>query len=407
MSCFYRTTSHKANTASLSFLGLFLMLTLWSCGDSAEQVRKTELPYQIDLVEAYKQNTEVPLSLFAKSIEYLPLESTDSALIGRFPHFYLFDDYLISIAFRQVFLFDRKTGNFIKEIQGYGNGPDEYRYTRPHLHADEKRGLVYVRDSRKVERGLNINGKTALRFNTPNDDRYYVTSYASLNNDLFIGFHPNPACDQNLKLVVFNKAGQVINTFSNHLECVNYDPGRISFNSSEGAFYHWNNQVGFKETYNDTLFMVSADTLSAKAVFNSGEFSLPYEEKKKLQIEDRAGYYSITSFDETDLHIFFQLLYKGNRHSGIYTKNTGKTQISRRGKSGIQGFTNDLDNFLPFNPVYATNQGELVGFIEAPDVIGWLDENPEKARALPPRLMELTNLREDDNPIVMVVKLKD
>ena len=407
MSCFNRAYLQRVHVVYPFVIGLSLSFLLLSCGSTEEQKNSPKLPYQVNLVEAYRQNSQVPLSRFAKSVEYIKLESSEEALIGQFPHFYLFGDYLICIAFRQVYVFDRKSGDFIEELRGYGQGPDEYRSTRSRIHADEERGVVYVRDNRNIELGLNVKGETALRFKGPEGDEHYVTNYAQLNDDLFVGFHPNTLCDQDIKLVIFNKVGKVIKTFTNHLQCENYDPNRLYFSSSEGTFYHWNGQVGFKETYNDTLFIVKTDSLSTKAVFNSGEYGLPYEEKKKLQGEGTENYHVITQIDETDNQIFFNLYFRENRHSGFYDKQTGETLISRTRDAENHLFINDLDNFLPFNPLYATGQGELVGFIEAPEVLNWLDENPEKAQALPNSLRELTKLSDDDNPIVMIVKLKD
>ena len=71
------------------------------------------------------------------------------------------------------------------------------------------------------------------------------------------------------------------------------------------------------------------------------------------------------------------------------------------------GFENDIDNFIPFQFYSINNSGELVGFQEAYIVKKWFDENPDKAAKLPPNLQKLKNIKETDNPIVMIAKLKE
>lgn len=407
MSSFLSLASGKGTTPKRMLLASFIIAIFTQCSSPENQVATQGLPYTIKVAEAYQQGAEVPLSQFAESVEYIPLETTEGALIGRNASFYLFGDYIISIAFRQVYLFDRKSGAFIKELKRYGQGPDEYRNTQPNIHADEKRGVVYLKDNRNVSLGLNVKGETSFSFKTPQGAGAYIMGYAQLTDDLFVGFQANPVCEEQVKLMIFNKNGEVIKTFANHLQCEQDDLGSISFDSGEGSFYRWNGQVGFKETYNDTLFMVSPDSLSPKAVFDSGDYGIAYKDKKRLEMAAGKDYHLITDLDETDEHLFFRLYFKEEMHSGLYNKQTRETQVVRSDKSDINGFHNDLDNFLPFSLKYATDDQQAVGFIEAPDVITWLEENPEKAKALPTRLKPLSQLKEDDNPVLMIVTLKD
>jgi len=406
MSCFLSLASGRGTTPKRMLLASFIIAIFTQCGSPENQITTQGLPYTIKVAEAYQQGAEVPLSQFAESIEYIPLETTEGSLIGNNASFYLFGDYIISIAFRQVYLFDRKSGAFIKELKRYGQGPDEYSNTQPNIHIDEERGVVYLKDNRNVSLGLNVKGETSLSFKTPQGAGAYIMGYAQLNDDLFVGFQANPVCEEKVKLMIFNKNGEVVKTFANHLQCEQDDLGSISFDSSEGAFYRWNGQVGFKESYNDTLFMVSPDSLSSKAVFKSGKYGIAYKDKKRMGMEAGKDYHLITDLDETVDHLFFQLYFREKMHSGLYNKTTGETRVVRSDKSEINGFYNDLDNFLPFRLKYATDNLQGVGFVEAPDVITWLEANPEKAKALPARLKPLSKLKEDDNPVVMVIKFK-
>jgi len=44
--------------------------------------------------------------------------------------------------------------------------------------------------------------------------------------------------------------------------------------------------------------------------------------------------------------------------------------------------------------------------MEAYEILEWFENNPEKAAKLPAHLKALSKLKEDDNPVVVIVKLK-
>lgn len=398
----------RINQLLLSIL-LALLLTACGSGESKKSLQaENKPPFLIEVEKARDNREAVFLSDFASKIEYLQPETSDKSLIGRNAHFYLTSDYVFSTAFRQIYLFDRTDASFIREISQYGQGPDEYRNTYPYLHFNEAHQFTYVKNYRNKVIGLNASGGSDLELQLPMDDRTLVSSFAQLESDLFAGFHSNYDCNQGIKLVLFKRSGEVVKTYKNHLTCVNDDPGSISFDFTEGTFYNWNKEVFFKENYNDTLFQVNQDSLRVRAIFNTGENSMPYEDKKKMVTDGSwKAYFSISDLDETNNYVFFTMNFRGEAHSGYYDKTRNITKLADLKDSKDNRFSNDLDGFLSFKPLYATEDNKLVGHIEAPDVLGWLEDNPEKAARLPAHLKRFENIKEDDNPIVMIVSLKD
>ena len=51
-------------------------------------------------------------------------------------------------------------------------------------------------------------------------------------------------------------------------------------------------------------------------------------------------------------------------------------------------------------------EGKVVRTIVYPSNADWFKKNPEKAKKLPERLKKLFKLTPEDNPVVMIVKLK-
>lgn len=386
---------------------LVLLFTACEAPKEEQELPKTvDLPYQIDLQAAYRAGAEVPLSSFAESITYIALETREDVLIDGYPGFYLMDDYIISVTYSQVYLFDKETGSFLKELKAYGQGPDDFKQALPFMNANEQQQVVYVKDNRNLTLGLDVNGDTRLSFKSPWGAGNWVTNYAQLTDELMVGYQPNYNCKSEVKLVIFNKEGEIMKVFPNHLTCEIPDPNTISLDFGEGAFYRWKNEVGFKEAYNDTLFMVTADSLITKAVFKSGSYGIRYEDKKRVQRVSEDHYF-ISKLDESENYLFFELAFRGKQFSGYFDKRTGQTQLAKNQSVKHQAFQNDLDDFIPFRLNYATDEGLLVGHMEAPDVLDWMKKHPQKASQLPENLKRISQPGEEDNPIIMLVKLKD
>jgi len=45
--------------------------------------------------------------------------------------------------------------------------------------------------------------------------------------------------------------------------------------------------------------------------------------------------------------------------------------------------------------------------IDAFEIVNWFSNNPDKAAKLPSHLQKLRNIKETDNPVIMIAKLKE
>ena len=87
-------------------------------------------------------------------------------------------------------------------------------------------------------------------------------------------------------------------------------------------------------------------------------------------------------------------------YNGIYDKRTETVSMA----SQESGIVDDIHGFLPFNPIGRSSQGELVGILEAQDIVAWFDEHPEAKDN--PKLAPLLKVQEEDNPVVVIVSDK-
>ena len=94
---------------------------------------------QIDIVPAFENQTELKVSHLGKNIRYVPLETTDSSLIvDHNCKVKLSGDKLI-VTYRMksimhCFLFDAKTGKFIREIGHWGEDASGYSEPKAYIH---------------------------------------------------------------------------------------------------------------------------------------------------------------------------------------------------------------------------------------------------------------------------------
>lgn len=117
--------------------GIFAMLLLASC-NGAQQTSEVDL---IDIAGGMEKLTELKVSDLGKTIRYIPLETTDSCLIGDFPNIKLLDDKIMVYNGKQCLLFDKETGKFICSVGHRGDDPEAYSSTCGYL--NPKNQLLY------------------------------------------------------------------------------------------------------------------------------------------------------------------------------------------------------------------------------------------------------------------------
>lgn len=82
---------------------------------------------ELNFSGAYKNPSEISLSDFIESLQYIRLETSDESLVGNNPEIYVTDRFVITRTFRKCPLFRREDGKFIREIGHYGKDPGGYK----------------------------------------------------------------------------------------------------------------------------------------------------------------------------------------------------------------------------------------------------------------------------------------
>jgi hypothetical protein len=379
------------------FVSLFVIFCQYS------NVFCQKLPV-LDLSSAIEHPTSITLSDFIESVTYIPLETSDDALVDQNPKVFVTKDYILTVKYDKCLLFNRKNGLFIREIGSKGRGPGEFQFTKgffneylPCVYFTGWNGnlIKYTMDG--VFRGnIRIPG-----YNDSFDSPTYPMNYSYINDTLI-------ACDLLIGLGTETKSMLIFNENGKLLKAVpNYNILKIKqrnvFTTGEGNFYRFNDNLFYQNKYNDTVFQVSVDGKTPYIVIDRGKYSPPFESKwGPIENRVQSGFISTFRYAENVRFMMFYFNLRGDHYFSLYDKSVKSLKVAHN----PAGIKNDVDEFLDLSFSYLNSEGELVSYIDAVDIINWIEENPKKFKELKTELQFLQDIEITDNPVVVIAKLK-
>lgn len=396
---------------------LFFPLVLLFLACSRDQKVNPELGI-IDIAYAFENQREIKLSNFVDTITYIPLESNAESFISDYPIIKV-EDYIIvsntGSGHTPLLLFDKSNGNFIRFIGKIGRGPGEYNVpARDFYNVYNK--LIYTLDYNPGKiKILDIKGRYLESFNTPDitepsmkGGKLTVLFTTYLDSDTYLSYTDNFNGAIKTKLVIFNK-DRILKIFPNFLQWGNKDVNRNHKPSFRPCFNRWNNKLYFKEVFNDTLFLITKESLIPRFIFNYGKYGLPYEEQARIMPsfgQLSYDYFLVNDIYENSDFLFFRLSYDKKEYSGFYDKKEKTTTVCKPIGDSTSALVNDIIDFMPFVWKGFTQKNELIGILDPTDILEWLKNNPEKYKKLEEKMVWLKTLSETSNPVIVIAKCK-
>lgn len=355
---------------------------------------------------------ECTLSHFVESIEYVPLETNDKCLISNIKDFDISDNYIIvtCVKTRVAYLFHRD-GRFISQVGDVGGGPGEYLGGASSVFIDEKREQVLiVAQYQKKLLVYNLKGKF-LRAEDMGQNNS-VGSYRLFYNDLF--YIDTRNYNGNFPFV-YEIRSRDFNLITEDIPSVPFEKrGNIWTGVGAHGKYIYDGKVHTKElSLNDTIYIIGNDfSYKPKYVVNAGKYEVTpelrgesdgYEYLKKME-----SCVSFKSFFETDNCLLFSYLYGKEKFYYCYYEKNKQKLFHFPSNTGIP---NDYDGGLDFWPQkqngrmwYAFYNAYL--FEEAMSSEKKIPlKGPVKDICAYDNLMKKLDV--DDNPILVIVKLKN
>lgn len=400
-------------------LVIALMGLLVSCSSTPQSAKLCT----VDVAGAMENPAELKLSELASDVRYVPLETTDSCLIGANPNILLLDKQIVVYSNKECLLFNKADGKFLCKLGHGGNDPEAYSYPVPFYNGHNE--MFYFKREPEWLQKYDASGRYQGRLKIPTPPA--MPSEFGFMDSLVIGHYNNIAMGYAPRaLLLFNEKGEEVDTVHSLLPVLpqkevsdidninvkklggmmivltRFKDGSYSSGIGGGIFL-WNSkgETRFKENFNDTVFTVKRSELTPYIVFKTGKWHWGAE--ARTDPKDNESRLLIGKVFESPQAIFFQCirgLYTNEPEmlSGIYNRKSGMTYMSPE-KNGI---IDDINDFMPFHLKACSLQGEYAGLVEAGEAVDWLKEHADLARNS--KFSVLKGLTEDDNPVVVITK---
>lgn len=354
---------------------LLLLIPLTSCDREQEQKIRS-----INLVDISYTST-LNASDILSDLEYIKLETSDSCLIDKGNLFFADKQYIFAIARRQILLFSRKDGHFIRSIAKVGQAPNEYSRVSRMIPINEEEKKISAYNKNGIIQ-YSYQGEIISLIKKPED--IFLSEIVEIKPGLFAGYSFNTKN----KLYLFSDSGEVLKNFPNHQII---DSNTMLFPNC--GFYKYNQNTYLFESINDTIYSIQAESLCPQYHLDWG---------KRLIDLNRLGQAGSEEFCypqyiyESDRYLFILFSQLQENHLALFNKEKGSISYGDKGDR----LTNDIDNFAPISLSSIVN-GLFVGFINPKDILSFSPKEKEEL-SKNHTIVDLLKVEEDDNPIIVI-----
>lgn len=349
---------------------------------------------------------EIKLSELADNLSYIPL---DTSIIIDNINDVILDQNTIYLNSRIGILAFNRGGKLISQIGKFGRGPGEYIFAR-NFCIDEKSQRLYNHANRnKLIQVFSRSGKFLRSFTLNQYPGSFINSVNYFNDNLFINCF---GYDSPYEWIVYDTLGNIIKRQSRHLP-------EFTYNYTGGIeSYLFENRLTYYNTWSDTVFSVLPDFSEEPVmIISPGPHRKP---RGNLSIEQvlEVKYFSFHLFETKQFYVM-RYLYDRKYYLAFIDKNGIRDflniyDVNERAQP-MSGIMNDFDGGLWFFPesYYEENGNEyLIGVQNPHEIIAhalteeFKNSNPKDLKKKENYLRLAENLKETDNPVLVLARLK-
>lgn len=385
----------------------FLVILAFSCKDAnqEEDVLKT---YNLKILP--KVSTVSLSDLGLRTIEYIPLETTDSGLIERkysplSTYKILSGEDFFIIRYNSSLLKFKDDGSFIGKVGTIGRGPKEFLICHD-IEVDES-GRVYIVDAwKEMFFKYSENGNLIKTFRSPLIQEQVEFIYF---DGKFLCYNPNPQANIINSFNVVDSTGTILKSFPNKYPFTRN--GGFWFNH-ENIFYRFKHKIFKKEIYCDTIFEFDDLSFKPHIVIQIGDKLVTPEIRSKIDgLEIASKYISPFKLFEFGDFIYYEFASKLTvfSDSEIYGFIASKKNDFEALIVPEEGLINDIDGGPNITPITTKDDNTIIAMIESMELKKFLasdtfkNSNP-KYPDRKEKLQKLANtLKETDNPLLILV----
>lgn len=375
-----------------------LILIISSCSHSKNPEDQESIRISIEVDES----AEIKLSHFFDKIDYVPLETTDSSLIGAVEKLRVFDDKVCILCDKSFLLFDSNSGKNEIGISKLGNAPGEY-ISLYDAFVDKKNGLIELLDmnGKKIQKYDFKGGfkeSLELPFRSLSFDKDLNGNYWFYNNNMV-------SDDVKSRVICFNPENRKI---ADEYFPIDIHLSSFFFVIEGNNFVRLNDgMLFFSCPFNEIYSMNRGFT--PKLVYNIdfGSRNVPNEfyKEKYSDIMDfsikanKMGYvYFVNNFNINKQHVLLSFLLDRICFWNIYSINDGNSKSGRFIEDDVNSLSHIQIDFM--NTFFAMDENLFYFLITAEQFMSMCKDNKAFLKSID------QDLDEQSNPILVKCKFK-
>jgi len=409
--------------------------------EGVQQEGRLPFPATIDLVQGLENSGAVyKLSDVADSIKFIILENTAKSMFAYIDQIEIDGSDMIISSFQgqdeSYFFHFNLAGKFLNSIGTIGRGPSEYTDSSVALDTEKKRAIIL--------RWLNGDDFIAFDYNgaflgkvTLNPIRYAFRFYFISGGRIVVYNYsrtpPWPVPIESSLYELYDSTGILLDRIPSPLLQIKPEtektrlrtPASVSF---PGVFRN-GNEVFLYSQWEDTIYTIEGDEIKPAFILNKGKYSAPLIERYRETYKDHLPY--MGEYTGDDLLITDSLIYI-EQHIGEvkivfeYNRYTGLTRCSKANPSGRHewGYLEYSENPWFVDDLSGSNAPIWINRKTGNDItIAYIVLTPSQFREYygeelkqngfsynptmrENRLKVLRELKDDDNPVVILVYIK-
>jgi hypothetical protein len=387
--------------------------------DCQNAYKKDENQIKTFHLKGLPEITDIKLSdLGFVDIEYIPLETNELSLISKTNSvihnwngkFIVGKNYFLIKYWTTILMF-RSDGSFVSRIGTVGSGPDEFLVAHDVDIDENKKNIYLVSGWQKKINVYSDNGEFIRTFKIP----LYAEIDFRFVEDKILCYCDNHFGNIDNSFVLMDTDGGIIKNYPNKYRFIKHKDGAFTL-THENIFYRFNNRLFKKEIYSDTIYVFENMDFKPHLVIGVGEKLLTPKARSEFN-----GFYlsenyiqPLNLFEFGDF-IYYEFIYKYAlpRDVKIYSLIGSKKNDFQVLINSELGIINDLDggpNVLPMTilddntVITLMDVVNLKNYIASEAFKNSIPKHPEKKIVLE----KLANsLKEIDNPVLMIIRLKN
>ncbi|GEM_PF-427218 len=441
MKSIYKRISKSVSIAAL-------LLAVLSCTVKTEEKNAT----YIDIAGALGKGRVIPLSEIADDVMVIPLETADSILVGDMSgarNFISYENGHINIMdkTRTIWIFNKK-GEFVRKFNRNGRGSEEFPDVSG-FEVEPETGHIVVFASTGKFYEYSKEGSFIRRIDPPETDNVssgLISSGYKLNSNLYVcstGSDPNNNESDKKSSAVCAIAFDSLSNLIGKVYFPESKSGTVpmarevvsqvkieqnTFFASmpiSARLFRYKDKIRIRYEFDNIITTVNEKIESDTAyTINWGKYGTT-KENYSAAWDFSSDVISLINLMESDNYLYFWLNLRGLAHApieitevgrdgtqstrkitnsyAIFNKKSGEfTLMDRPAGGNTMGFMDDISGWPVFWPKYISSEDYLVSFCSALDFIEYAENKDasEKIKKI------AAKLDENDNPVIVLVKLK-